>query len=167
MTSARNDNQAGMQTAARAGIGPTSDYITVMIGEQSFGIPVSLVQDVFMPQSVTRVPLAPREVAGVLNLRGRILTAIDMRSCLDLPARVGGAAPMAVGIEKNGEAYGLVIDQVGEVLSLKREDLEPNPANLDPRWRKVSRGVYRLDGNLLVVLDVDRILDFEKAAGAA
>jgi len=162
MTSAKNDNQP-MRVAA----GATSDYITVMIGEQTFGIPVHLVQDVFMPQSVTRVPLAPREVAGVLNLRGRILTAIDMRSCLGLPSRQGGAAPMAVGIEKNGEAYGLVIDQVGEVLSLNREDCEPNPANLDPRWRRVSRGVYRLDGNLLVVLDVDRILDFEKAAGAA
>jgi purine-binding chemotaxis protein CheW len=116
---------------------------------------------------VTRVPLAPREVAGVLNLRGRIVTAIDMRSSLGLPARETGKPPMAVGIEKSGEAYGLVIDQVGEVLSLNREDCEPNPANLDPRWRKVSRGVYRLDGNLLVVLDVDRILDFDKAAGAA
>jgi len=145
----------------------TSDYITVLIADQSFGIPVNLVQDVFMPQSVTRVPLAPKEVAGVLNLRGRILTAIDMRSSLGLPPRDTGKTPMAVGIEKNGEAYGLFIDQVGEVLSLNREDCEPNPANLDPRWRKVSRGVYRLDGNLLVVLDVDRILDFEKAAGTA
>jgi purine-binding chemotaxis protein CheW len=162
MTTARNDNQA-----SRAATGAVSDFITVMIGDQNFGIPVNLVQDVFMPQSITRVPLAPKEVAGVLNLRGRILTAIDMRSCLDLPAREGGVVSMAVGIEKNGEAYGLVIDQVGEVLSLKREDCEPNPANLDPRWRKVSRGVYRLDGNLLVVLDVDRILDFEKAAGTA
>jgi purine-binding chemotaxis protein CheW len=162
MTSARNDNQP-----ARSGSNTRCDYITVLIGEQNFGIPVGLVQDVFMPQSVTRVPLAPREVAGILNLRGRIVTAIDLRRCLDLPAREPGAAPMAVGIEKNGEAYGLVIDQVGEVLSLNREDCEPNPANLEPRWREVSRGVYRLDGNLLVVLDVDRILDFERAAGAA
>jgi purine-binding chemotaxis protein CheW len=160
MSQAKNDNQP-----ARAGA--TADYITVLIGEQNFGIPVDMVQDVFMPQSVTRVPLAPREVAGVLNLRGRIVTAIDMRNCLDLPPREGDAASMAVGIEKNGEAYGLVIDQVGEVLNLKREDCESNPANLDPRWSQVSRGVYRLDGNLLVVLDVDRILDFEKAAGAA
>ena len=163
MTTAKNDNQP----AQRQGSAAISDYITVMIGEQSFGIPVNVVQDVFMPQSLTRVPLAPKEVAGVLNLRGRILTAIDMRSCLGLPPRQEDRAPMAVGIEKNGEAYGLVIDQVGEVLSLDREDCEPNPANLDPRWRGVSRGVYRLDGNLLVVLDVDRILDFEKAAGAA
>jgi len=164
MSQAKNHNHNDNQPV-RAGA--TADYITVLIGGQNFGIPVDLVQDVFMPQSVTRVPLAPREVAGVLNLRGRIVTAVDMRSCLDLPAREDSAASMAVGIEKNGEAYGLVIDQVGEVLSLRREDCEANPANLDPHWSRVSRGVYRLDGNLLVVLDVDRILDFERAASAA
>ena len=158
---------AAQTTVAQANGATTSDFITVQIGDQNFGIPVGLVQDVFMPQSITRVPLAPKEVAGVLNLRGRIVTAIDMRSSLGLPPRDGGKAPMAVGIEKSGEAYGLVIDQVGEVLSLNREDCEPNPANLDPRWRRISRGVYRLDGNLLVVLDVDRILDFDKAAGPA
>jgi purine-binding chemotaxis protein CheW len=158
---------AAAQTGTVQHMSGSSDYITVQIADQSFGIPVSMVQDVFMPQSITRVPLAPKEVAGVLNLRGRIVTAIDMRSSLGLPARGSEKAPMAVGIEKSGEAYGLVIDQVGEVLSLNREDCEPNPANLDPRWRNVSRGVYRLDGNLLVVLDVDRILDFDKAAGTA
>ena len=147
--------------------GAAGDYITVVIGGQCFGIPVGLIQDVFLPHAITRVPLAPREVAGVLNLRGRILTAIDMRSCLDLPPRADEVPPMAIGIEKNGETYGLVIDQVGEVLSLKRENREPNPPNLDPRWRRVSRGVYRLDGNLMVELDVDRILDFEQAAGEA
>lgn len=146
---------------------PTQEFVTVVIAGQSFGIPVNLVQDVFVPQSVTRVPLAPKEVAGVLNLRGRILTMIDMRACLDLPARQGQDASMAIGIEKEGEAFGLVIDQVGEVLSLAQENCEPNPANLDPRWRVVSRGIYRLDGNLLVVLDVDKILDFEKATQAA
>lgn len=143
------------------------DFITVQIAGQMFGIPVSMVQDVFIPQSMTRVPLAPREIAGILNLRGRIVTAIDVRQCLGLGAREGTSAAMAVGIEKDGEAYGLVIDSVGEVLSLNLEDCEQNPANLDPRWRQISRGVYRLDGNLLVVLDVDHILDFGRGAQAA
>lgn len=145
----------------------TQDFITVIIAGQTFGIPVGLVQDVFVPQSVTRVPLAPPEVAGVLNLRGRIVTAVDMRRSLGLPPRNDGKPSMAVGIEKNGEAYGLVIDQVGEVLSLISEECEPNPANLDPCWRSVSRGIYRLDGTLLVVLEVDRILEFEKSVEAA
>jgi purine-binding chemotaxis protein CheW len=143
------------------------DYITVLIAGQLFGIPVHMVQDVFIPQSMTRVPLAPREVAGVLNLRGRIVTAIDVRQCLGLPGRDEAKPAMAVGIEKDGEAYGLIIDSVGEVLSLHGEDCEQNPANLDPRWRQISRGVYRLDGNLLVVLDVDHILDFGRSTQAA
>lgn len=158
---------ADQKAESAADAGRTTDFITVVLANQTFGIPVSLVQDVFIPQSVTRVPLAPPEVAGVLNLRGRIVTAIDLRRCLDLPAIEPGRTTMAVGIEKAGEAYGLVIDQVGEVLSLAGEALERNPATLDPRWRHVSRGVYRLDGTLLVILDVDRILDFDRHAEAA
>ena len=145
----------------------STDFITVVIGAQTFGIPVDLVHDVFVPQSITRVPLSPREVAGVLNLRGRVVTAIDVRQCLGLPPREAGTRVMAVGIEKDNEPYGLVIDEVGEVLSLAGSACEQNPTNLDPQWRRVSRGVYRLDGNLLVILDVDRLLDFEKYSDAA
>lgn len=150
-----------------ADTGTRIDYITVQLAGQTFGIAVALVQDVFLPQSVTRVPLAPAEVAGVLNLRGRIVTAIDLRRRLDLPPRAAGEPSMAVGIEKEGEAFGLIIDQVGEVLSLENEACDRNPATLDPRWRHVSRGIYRLDGRLLVVLDVDRILEFDRRVEAA
>src|SRR4051794_31747098 len=92
-----------------------TEYVTVTIGDQLFGLPISRVQDVFMPERLTRVPLAPPEIAGVLNLRGRIVTAIDMRSRLGLPRRQGTGPTMAVGIECNGESYGLLIDAVGEV----------------------------------------------------
>ncbi len=136
------------------------DFVTVMIADQSFGIPVRMIHDVFAPQSITQVPLSRSEVAGVLNLRGRIVTAIDMRQKLNLAPRSAKEDCMAVGIEKHGESYGLIIDQVGEVLSLDQKTYERNPANLDPRWRGVSRGVYRLDGSLLVVLDVDKVLEF-------
>lgn len=143
------------------------DFVTVLIADQWFGIPVRLIHDVFSPQAITQVPLAQPEVAGVLNLRGRIVTAIDMRSKLSLPKRDGADGGMAVGIEKHGESYGLIIDQVGEVLSLDADTYERNPANLDPRWRGVSRGVYRLEGSLLVVLDVDRVLEFADAGPMA
>lgn len=135
------------------------EYVTVIIGEQLFGLPISKVQDVFSPDRLTRVPLAPREVAGVLNLRGRIVTAIDMRIRLGLPPLETGRVPMAVGIDHEGEAYGLMIDQVGEVMKLQASGREPNPANLDPRWAAISDGVHRLDGQLLVVLDVEVTLD--------
>lgn len=143
------------------------DYVTVLIGGQLFGLPISNVQDVFMPDAITRVPLSAREIAGVLNLRGRIVTAIDMRKRLDLPPREEKGNVMAVGVEHRFESYGLVIDQVGEVLRLPRNGLEPNPVNLDPRWVGISAGVYRLEGQLLVVLDVDRVLSLPGEAIAA
>ncbi|BBF91662.1 chemotaxis protein CheW [Blastochloris tepida] len=137
----------------------TTEFVTVLIGGQLFGLPIERVHDVFMPDRLTRVPLAAPELAGVLNLRGRIVTAIDMRVRLGLPARDDGKTNMAVGIEHKGESYGLLIDQVGEVLKVSEATHEANPANLDPRWARVSAGVHRLDGQLMVILDVDRVLD--------
>lgn len=145
----------------------TIEYVTVMIGGQLFGLPINRVQDVFMPEAITRVPLAPGEIAGVLNLRGRIVTVIDMRRRLRLPPAEDGTACMAVGIEYKGESYGLLIDQVGEVLRLPADGLEQNPGNLDRRWALVSGGVQRLDGRLLVVLDVDQVLEMASEPVAA
>lgn len=134
------------------------EYITVMIAGQLFGLPILEVQDVFMPATVTQVPLASHDVAGVLNLRGRIVTAIDMRKRLGLPPLEDGKPRMAVGIESNGESYGLIIDRVGEVHRLSDETFEVSPANLDPRWLAISSGVHRLDGCLMVVIDVEKVL---------
>ncbi|MGB9365277.1 MAG: chemotaxis protein CheW [Xanthobacteraceae bacterium] len=144
------DNAAGEQLI---------EYVTVLIGGQLFGLPISHVQDVFMPERLTRVPLAPPEIAGVLNLRGRIVTTIDMRRRLGLPPRNDNKPSMAVGIEMKGESYGLLIDTVGEVMKLGETTLEPNPVNLDARLARVSGGVHRLDGQLMVILDVDYVLN--------
>src|SRR5437660_11662512 len=136
-----------------------TEYVTVMLDGQLFGLPISRVQDVFMPDRLTRVPLSSPEIAGVLNLRGRIVPAVDLRRRLGMPPRSDAGAPMAVGIELRGESYGLLIDSVGEVMKLAEETREPNPVNLDARLARVSAGVHRLDGQLLVILDGDRVLD--------
>lgn len=136
-----------------------TEFVTAMIGGQLFGLPISRVQDVFMPDRLTRVPLASDDVAGVLNLRGRIVTAIDMRARLGLPKHDNGRPPMAVGVDMRGESYGLLIDNIGEVLKLPNDSREVNPVNLDPRMAKMAGGVHRLDGQLMVVLDVDRVLE--------
>jgi len=143
------------------------EYVTATIGGQLFGMPISRVQDVFVPDRLTRVPLAAPEIAGMLNLRGRIVTAIDMRRRLGLPPLEDGKPRMAVGIESKGESYGLLIDSVGEVLKLPVASCGENPANLDARLARVSAGVHRLDGSLLVVLDVDRVLEVGAHADAA
>lgn len=144
-----------------------TEYVTVMIGDQLFGLPIARVQDVFVPEKLTRVPLAPPEVAGVLNLRGRIVTAIDMRRKLDLPPRADDQPVMAVGIDTRGESYGLLVDSVGEVLKFPNSACEPKPANLDERWARVASDVIRLEGQLLMVLDVDRVLDVRQRVIAA
>jgi purine-binding chemotaxis protein CheW len=150
MTMSNDDNAIGEQV---------TEYVTVMIGGQLFGLPISRVQDVFMPDRVTRVPLSAPEIAGVLNLRGRIVTAIDMRRRLGLPPRTDDKPSMAVGIELKGESYGLLIDTVGEVMKLSETTRESNPVNLDARLGRVSGGVHRLDGQLMVILDVDHVLN--------
>jgi purine-binding chemotaxis protein CheW len=143
-----------------------AEYVTVMIGSQMFGLPISRVQDVFTLNQMTRVPLAPDDIAGVINLRGRIVTAIDMRRRLGLGPR-SGAATLAVGIDCDGESYGLVIDSVGEVLRLSADSVEPVPVNLDEQLKCVASCVHRLEDELLVVLDVDRLLDVRPADQAA
>jgi purine-binding chemotaxis protein CheW len=144
-----------------------TEYVTAMIGGQLFGLPIVRVQDVFIPERLTRVPLAPPEIAGVLNLRGRIVTLIDLRRRFGLGQRESGQVTMAIGVESRAESYGLLIDSVGEVLKLEDAAREPNPINLDERLARVSAGIYRLDGQLLIVVDVDRVLDIDVDAIAA
>lgn len=134
------------------------DFLTLRIEDQLFGIPVLQVQDVLRQQKVTRVPLASPEVAGALNLRGRIVTAINVRRRLGLPDLPEGTQTMAVVVEFEGELYSLIIDKVGDVLGLFERGLEPVPGTLNPTWREIATGIHRLDGQLLIVMDVARLL---------
>ncbi|NVJ96575.1 MAG: chemotaxis protein CheW [Alphaproteobacteria bacterium] len=145
----------------------TQDFVTVRLAGQTLGIPVLGVHDVLNPQKITRIPLSPEWVSGVLNLRGKIVTAIDLRQRLGLPPLEEGKQSMSVVVEHNDEPYSLQIDTVGEVLSLDDQDFERNPVTLDPRWREVSRGIYRLKDELLPILDVDKLLGFESSGKAA
>ncbi len=142
------------------------EYVTMTIADQVFGIPVLAVQDVLGPQRITRIPLSAPEVAGALNLRGRIVTAIDVRRRLGLSARAGDNPGMSIVVDHKGELYSLIVDSVGEVMSLPVEAYERNPSTLDPRWREVSGGIYRLKGKLLVVLEVSHLLEMRRAEAA-
>lgn len=134
-------------------------YLTLTVADQLCGVPVLSIRDVLGVQTITRIPLAPAEVAGSLNLRGRIVTAIDLRCRLGLPPRPDGHRDaMSVVVEREGELYSLLADQVGEVLPLPRAERAPNPVTLDAVWRDVSAGVHRIGERLLIVIDVERIL---------
>lgn len=156
----QTEMRPGPQRAAVAVTDSAAEmFLTLTVAGQLCGVPVLAVRDILAAQTITRVPLAPREVAGSLNLRGRIVTAIDLRRRLGLPPREAGAAPpMSVVVEQSGELYSLLSDSVGEVLALPEEGFAANPPTLDLLWRDVSRGVHKEDERLLIVLDVDRIL---------
>lgn len=138
--------------------GKTLEYLTILVDDQKFGIPVLQIQDVLREQKVTRIPLASPEVAGSLNLRGRIVTAIDVRKRLNVVPKPGSRS-MSVVVEYNQELYSLIIDKVGDVLTLNQDRIEKNPGTLDSKWRDISDGVCQLDSELLIIMDVPRLLD--------
>ncbi len=152
---ARNNADNANASAAVA----TKDLLTIIVGEQLFGLPILQVQDVLGPQKITRIPLAPPEISGALNLRGRIVTAINLRDKLGMPPRDAELKYMSVVVEHDGELFSLMIDKVGDVMSLSDADYEKNPATLDAGWRDISAGVYRLEKQILVTLDVPKLLD--------
>jgi purine-binding chemotaxis protein CheW len=133
-------------------------FVTLSLGDQLCGIPVLGVRDVLAEQVITRIPLAPPEIAGSLNLRGRIVTAIDLRRRLLLPPAPPGTKRMSVVAVQGGELYALLVDQVSEVISLGASSFERNPPTLPANWANFSHGIHRLEGRLMVLLDVARLL---------
>ena len=147
----------GLETVASN----AKEFVTVQLAGQRLGIPVLAVHDVLKAQTITRIPKAPPSVAGVLNLRGRIVTAVDLRIHLGFEEREAEAETMSIVVEHNGDPFSLLIDSVGEVLALPDEQFEKTPVTLDERLRAVSSGIYRLEEGLMVVLDVARLLEFQ------
>jgi len=135
-------------------------FVTIRLGGQLFGLPIDRVQDVFIPDNFSFVPLARSEIAGVLNLRGRILTAIDLSRALGVEAvNQNNAERPAVSVNHANESYGLLTDTVGEVVTPGGEAFEPNPVNRDAEWARVSAGTCQLEAELMAILDIDRLIE--------
>jgi len=135
-------------------------FVTMEIDGQLFGIPVITVQDILRDQSITNIPMSKREIRGAINLRGRIVTVVDMRTRLGLKELDLTKDSKHVVIDYKDEQYSFLVDEVGEVLSLSLNDFENNPANLAPNWQEVSLGVYRLESRLLLILNIESLLKF-------
>ena len=138
------------------------DFVTFIIHDQMFGIPVLNVQDILTPDCIASVPLAPPEVKGSINLRGRIVTVIDVRIRLGLEGRPDNLNHMGVTVEHQHELYTLLVDTVGDVIGLSTDYYESNPSTLDAVWRDFADGVFRLDDRLMIVLDVERLLNLDE-----
>lgn len=149
--------------ASEEGRSAEQQLLAVMVADQVCGIPVLLVRDVLADQRIAAIPLAPPEIVGNLNLRGRIVTAISVRRKLGLPPPEREES-MAVVVEYDRELYALLVDHVTEVITADTSTLEPNPPNLPGTWARVSAGIYPLASCLLVLLDIDALLSKTEAS---
>jgi purine-binding chemotaxis protein CheW len=121
-----------------------------------FGIEVHQVQEVLRYQAMTRVPLAPPMIEGLINLRGQIVTAIDLRRRLELPPRAADTLPMNVVVRNDDGAVSLLVDEIGDVVEIRTDSYERPPETLTGVAREMVRGVYKLDHRLLLVLDTEK-----------
>lgn len=136
-----------------------SQLSTFHVGKYLFGVDVSLVQEVVRLQQITPIPLAPAEIAGLINLRGEVLTAIDLRSRLGLPPAEGGREPVNVVVRVDDEPVSLLVDEIGGVLEVSQVPFEQTPSTVDERVRDLLLGAYTLPDQLLLALNAKRVLD--------
>ncbi len=141
------------------------EYVTFRLADQWLGIPVMMVQEVLVAMRIARVPMAPDAIAGFLNLRGQIVTAVDLRKTLRLPVRDAEAEIMNVVVLHEGELFAFMVDEVGDVVSVANDLVDPTPATLDPRWRAACTGIVRRDRGLLLVMSVLEVLRLEQPSG--
>jgi len=145
---------AAFDEAAEGGQG--GRFTTFYVDGMLFGVEVMKVQEVLRSQNSTRVPLAPEVVSGLINLRGQIVTSIDMRRRLNLPLRAPDVVPMNIVVRSGDEAVSLLVDEIGDVLQVEASRFERKLHNIDPAVRDLIVGVYKLDDRLLLVLDTNK-----------
>jgi len=140
------------------------EYVTFRLADQWLGIPVLVVQEVLVAMRIARVPLAPDAIAGFLNLRGQIVTAVDLRTTLRLASRDADAGVMNVVVRHESELFAFMVDEVGDVVTVATDTIEPAPATLDRRWRAACTGIVRLERGLLLVMNVHEVLRLDLAS---
>ncbi len=145
---------------AFGGISVEGSVFTVVAAGETLGIPIASVRTIFRATGITPIPLAPQEILGLVNLRGKIVTAVSLRRRLGLPHDEAAASVLAVGIEHRGEDFALVVDEVREVVPLPEGRQIPVPSNIHAARSGFVRDVYQLDSSMLTVLDLDALFDF-------
>jgi len=131
-------------------------FTTFKLDQLLFGVEVKQVQEVIRYQEMTRVPLASPVVRGLINLRGQIVTALDLRRRLELPDRAPDKLPMNVVVRSGDEAVSLLVDEIGDVLEVEESSFAPPPETLQGEARKLIRGAYKLNDRLLLMLDTEK-----------
>lgn len=141
----------------------TRQYCTFHLDGLFFGVEVSQVQEVLRYQDMTRVPLAPPMVRGLINLRGQIVTAFDLRQRLGMPPRPADEMPMNVVIRSEESLVSLLVDEIGDVVDVDEETFEQTPENVRGPARELTTGVYKLEGRLLLILDLHKTMQIPES----
>ena len=141
---------------AGSAVPATSQLATFWLDGDLYGIEVEHVQEVLRSQQLTRVPLAPNAVAGLINLRGQVVTAIELRERLGRTPRPEGQEAVVIVVRLHGEAVSLLVDSIADVVDVDVRDFEAPPDTLEGQARDLIRGAYKLDGQLLLALDVQK-----------
>lgn len=139
----------------------TGQFLTAYVGGHYLGIPIQNVQDVIGPHDITRIPLARLSVAGILNLRGRIVSAIDMHRRFNVGTENHFSQSMGIIVESNEELFSLLVDKVEDVLTIYYRDIEKSPVTLNPVWNYVCSGVYQIKDKIMIIVDPEKILDLD------
>ena len=133
---------------------------TFLVGDLFCGLPVSRVQEVLRDREMTLIPLAPGQVRGLINLRGQIVTAVDLRRTLGLHHLAVNENPMHIVVQGRGESLSFLVDGISDVLELDEEGFEQAPETLDRHLADLLQGVYKLENRLLLVLDLDKLFEY-------
>jgi purine-binding chemotaxis protein CheW len=145
-----------------AGGNALDGYFSIKVAGDTFGLPVKRVQTIFRIGSVTPAPGGPSDIVGLVNLRGKIVTAVSLRRRLGLERETGGSGSLAIGIEHHKEAFALLVDEVGDVLTLTEETAIAPPPHIERNRAKFALGYNRVGGQILPLLNIDAVFDFSE-----
>src|SRR5436305_5196172 len=152
--------QQGGRTKSRAAAQTERRCFTVIDGDEMFGLPVQSVQTIFRIEGVTPVPLGPADVEGLVNLRGRIVTAVSLKRRLAKSPLASARGALAIGIEHAGENFALIVDDVGDVITCEEAAEIAGPPHVDPARARLTSAYYRLEAGILPILDMKAVFDF-------
>ncbi len=138
--------------------GDSHSLLTVHLGDYQLGFDVTMIQEVLTCQQVRSIPCADKLLSGLINLRGQILTAVDLRIFFNLPLRNSDTPPMNIVLREQEDLYGLLVDAVGDVLEVNTHDLLDTPINIDHKIRTCAKGIYRIDSRSVLFLDITQII---------
>ncbi len=152
-------SEVATKTAKTKSLDEINKYLVIRLDGQLFGMRVETIEDILSPQKISPIPLAPPEVVGSLNLRGRVVTVIDLRVKLGMEYNRNDNVPhRSVVVDSKGHLYSFIVDEVSEVMDIDSSKIAHNPENLSEEWQSASSGVFSLDNELMVILDVTKLL---------